>query len=484
MKNFPRFATLALACALGSQSASAKNVIFVLADDLSPRLECYGGDVISPNLDNLASEGALFEHAYAQATICTPSRASIMTGMRPDEAGPRDNNYRRSYFRNYHPDVQTLPQYVQQFGYTSIGLGKTYGPHDPASWSRDDLGEAKGPEQYALPENSEIFIKNSKAGKRGWFNRGPLTEAADVPDNAYPDGRVTDRAIEVIHELKDEPFFLYIGYQRPHRPFTAPKKYFDMYADKELSFPGPGGYPEDAPELALKSHRTASPKPGDKNYERDYDQLLGHYASATYVDALVGKVMDTLKELNLDDDTLVIFSADHGFHVGENGQWDKSALFETTCAVPLIIYMPGDKALPLRIDQPVELLDIYPTVLDFLELPHPPQLEGKSLLPLMTNKGASGKDYAYTEVLRSKGGKNAAMNWDGSIEGRSLRSGDYRLNRWWDAHTGEVLAIELYDYSLPEPEIKNLAGDPAYADVQAQLLAQLNEQWPLPTQSK
>ncbi len=456
-----------------------KNVVFVLADDLSPRLECYGGDVISPNLDKLADEGCLFEHAYAQATICTPSRASIMTGMRPDAIGTRDNNYRKSRFRNYLPDVQTLPQYLQQFGYTSIGLGKSYGPPDPDSWSREDLGEAPGIEQYALPENRATYEKNKQAGKRGWYNMGPHTESAEVPDSAYPDGRVTDRAIELLHALKDEPFFLYIGYQRPHRPFTAPKKYFDLYADQTLAFPGPGGYPEGAPELALKTHYRSAPQPGDKRYARDYNQMLGHYAAASYVDALFGRVMETLRELDLDEETLVIFSADHGFHVGENGQWDKSALFETTCAVPLIIHVPGDKAQPVRITQPVELLDLYPTVLDFLELPYPPQLAGKSLLPLMTGSGKSGKEVAYTEVMRSAGGKNAAMNWDGSIEGRSLRSGDYRLNRWWDAQTGQVLALELYDYSLPQPETKNLADDPAYADIQARLLAQLDAQWPL-----
>ncbi|WP_269525451.1 sulfatase [Coraliomargarita parva] len=457
----------------------SKNVIFVLIDDLSPRLGSYGGPVISPHLDKLADQGVLFQHAYAQATICTPSRASIMTGMRPDAVGTRDNNYRRSRFRNYQPDVQTLPQYLQQFGYTSIGLGKTYGPPDPNSWSRKDLGEASGDEQYALPENQALFQSNIKAGKRGWFNMGPLFEAADVADDAYPDGRVTERAIEIIHELKDQPFFLYVGYQRPHRPFTAPKKYFDLYKDIQLSFPEPSGIPEDAPEVALKTHHTSAPKPGDKRYERDYAQLLGHYAAASYVDSLVGQILDTLVELELEEETLVIFTADHGFHVSENGQWDKSCLFETTCSVPLILRVPGDKAQPLKVSQTVELLDIYPTVLDFLDLPAPPQLAGKSLLPLMSGVQPSEDGYAYTEVLRNDGGKNAAMNWDGSLEGRSIRSGDYRLNRWWDTRTNEVIALELYDYSLDQPEIKNLANVPAYADIQAKLISQLNAKWPL-----
>ena len=477
-----RIASLTLGVALSSQAASAKNVIFVLADDLSPRLECYGGPVVSPNLDQLADEGCLFENANVQATICTPSRASIMTGLRPDQAGPRDNNYKRSRLRNYHPDALTLPQYLQQFGFTSIGLGKTYGPPDPASWSRDDLSEAPGAAQYALPENQAIFNDNHKKGngwKGGWINMGPLTECADVPDSAYPDGRVTDRAIEIMHELKDQPFFLYIGYQRPHRPFSAPKKYFDLYADETLSFPEPEGIPEGAPELALKSHRTAAPKPGDARYEKEYQQMLGHYAAASYVDALVGKLMEALTELDLADETLLIFTADHGFHVGDNGQWDKSTLFEATCEVPLIIRVPGDKAQPLRITQAVELIDLYPTVLDFLELPHPPGLAGKSLMAQMRDPDVQGKDFAYTEVLRSAGGKNAAMNWDGSIEGRSIRSGDYRLNRWWDAHTGEVLGLELYDYTLAKPETKNLADDPKYADIQAKLLAQMNSEWPL-----
>ncbi|WP_309398129.1 sulfatase [Cerasicoccus maritimus] len=482
----PRFSSfLALITCLAAPALLAKNVIFVLVDDLSPRLGCYDGQVVSPNLDELADESCLFQHAYAQATICTPSRASIMTGMRPDVVGSRDNNYRKSRFRNFHPDVQTLPQYLQSFGYTSIGLGKTYGPSDPPSWSRDDLAEAKMVEQYALPENRADFEANSKdKTKRGWINRGAITEAADVPDNAYPDGRVTERAIEIMRELKDQPFFLYIGFQRPHRPFTAPKKYFDLYASDTLAFPEPAGYPKGAPELALKSHRTEALKPGDKRYERDYNQMVGHYAAASYTDALVGQLMDALEELELKDETLVIFSADHGFHIGENGQWDKSTLFETGCAVPLIIHVPGDVKQPLVINQPVELLDIYPTVLDFLGLEYPPQLAGKSLLPLMEGKQPESAGEAYTEVLRSAGGKNAAMNWDGSIEGRSLRSGNYRMTRWWDAHTGEVLGLELYDFSLPEPEKRNLANDPAYAEVQQSLLAKINDQWPLNTPSK
>ncbi|WP_309386471.1 sulfatase [Cerasicoccus frondis] len=480
-----KLSLIAFIACLTAPTLFGKNVIFVLVDDLSPRLGCYGGQVVSPNLDKLAEESCLFQHAYAQATICTPSRASIMTGMRPDEVGSRDNNYRKSRFRNFHPDVKTLPQYLQDFGYTSIGLGKTYGPSDKASWSRDDLGEAGAVDQYALPENKAILEANMKdPSKRGWVNRGPITEAANVPDNAYPDGRVTERAVEILHELKDQPFFLYVGYQRPHRPFTAPQKYFDLYAGDTLSFPEPSGYPKGAPKLALKSHRTAALQPGDKNYERDYGQMIGHYAAASYTDALFGQLMATLDELNLKEETLVIFAADHGFHIGENGQWDKSTLFETACAVPLIIHVPGDKKQPLVIKQPVELLDIYPTVLDFLGLKYPPQLAGKSLLPLMEGKQTETAGEAYTEVLRSAGGKNAAMNWDGSIEGRSLRMGDYRMTRWWDAHTGEVLGLELYDFSLPEPENQNLANDPDYTNVQHNLLSKINEHWPLPATSE
>ncbi|MGE9292153.1 MAG: sulfatase, partial [Puniceicoccales bacterium] len=444
MKQILRTISMGFALAFTTQAASAKNVVFILADDLSARLECYGGPVISPNLDQLADEGSLFEHAYVQATICTPSRASIMTGMRPDAVGTRDNNYRKSRFRNFLPDVQTLPQYLQKFGYTSIGLGKTYGPPDPASWSRRDMDESGGADQYALPENQKIFQDNfdrNNGWKGGWIKMGPLTESADAPDSAYPDGRVTQKAIEIMRELKDEPFFLYVGYQRPHRPFAAPKQFFDLYADETLPFPEPGGIPEGAPSLAVRGNRKAALQPGDPRYDVEYEQMIGHYASASFVDDLVGQIMDAIKELDLQDETLVIFTADHGFHVGDNGRWDKSALFEATCGVPLIIHVPGNKAQPLRIDQAVELIDLYPTVLDFLELPHPPGLAGKSLMPQMLDPNAQGKDVAYTETLRGKGGKNAAMNWDGSIEGRSIRSGDYRLNRWWDAKTGKILAI-------------------------------------------
>lgn len=482
-----RLLTVCFPLCLFSQWLSAKNVVFILADDLSERLTCYGGPVVSPNLDRLAESGTLFENANVQATICTPSRASIMTGMRPDQVGTRDNNYAKSNFRNFQPDTQTLPQYLQQFGYSSIGLGKIYGPPDPASWSREVFEVSDGASQYALEENSAIFSANYakyNGWKGGWRNMGPLTENADVSDSAYPDGMVTDRAVELIYELQGQAFFLYVGFQRPHRPFSAPKQYWDLYANETLPFPEPGGVPLGVPEMAIKGHRKSAPRPGDAKYQSEYEQMIGHYAATSYLDALVGKIIKALEETGLEEETLIVFSADHGFHVGDNGQWDKFTLFDATCSVPMIIRVPGAGNGPSVINETVELIDIYPTVLDFLGLPHPPQLAGKSLLPSLVDASVPAKDYAFTEVVRNQAGKLNAGNWDGTFEGRSIRVGDYRLNRWWNTKTGEIVGLELYDYSIPLPESRNLIDTPEYTKVQASLLSELENQWPLKSSNK
>tara|TARA_R100000027_G_scaffold61554_5_gene53042 strand:+ start:60671 stop:62140 length:1470 start_codon:yes stop_codon:yes gene_type:complete len=459
---------------------SAKNVILIVADDLSPRLGCYDGPAITPHLDLLAEEGTLFQHAYSQATLCMPSRASFLTGLEPGDVGTRDNN-KKSHFRGYHPDLLTLPQYLEEKGFVSVGLGKTFHVSDQSSWTEEILERVPAEEQYAKKENREILKANQAAGKRGWASVGPLVESADVPDEAYPDGKVTERTVEKIAELKGQDFFLMVGFDRPHRPFTAPKQYWDLYDGRDLDSPVPGVIPEEVPDLAVKTKRTKALRPGDARYTRDELQRLGYLASVSYIDAQVGKILEAVRENGIEGETLIIFTADHGFHLGENGQWDKSLLFETSCHVPLIVLDPELPPSETPLAQMVELVDLFPTVLDFLGLPAPHDLAGESLLMYVRDPENAVEGASFSEALRDERGKNNAGNWDGSIEGKSIRRGNYRLNRWYNTQTGQLIAVELYDYSLPIPEERNLSDDPEYQDVRIQLLAELEAKWPMET---
>lgn len=462
-------------------SLSARNVVLIVADDLSPRLQCYGGQAISPNLDRLAHEGILFQHAYSQATLCMPSRASFLTGLRPEQVGTRDNNYKKSHFRNFHPDIQTLPEYLKKRGYQSIALGKTFHVNDPQSWSHQELHNLPPEAQYALEANREMLIANKAAGKKGWASVGPLVECAEVDDSAYPDGMVTDQAVRLITEMKHEAFFIMVGFDRPHRPFTAPKRYWDLYEGMDggkFDLLAPDIIPDGVPAMAVKSWKTDPTQPGDMRYQREARERLGYYASISYIDAQVGRIMDALKAAEVDDETLVIFTADHGFHLGENGQWDKSLVFETGCWVPLIVKDPTARPSMSALPQMVELVDIFPTVMDFLGLDAPHTLAGSSLLEYVNNPTAQLDGVALSEALRDARGKNKANNWDGAIEGRSIRQSDYRLNVWLDTGSGEAVGMELYDYSLPNPETRNLVEDPDYRGIRDQLLSELKAQWP------
>ena len=472
-----------LALLLFASNLVARNVILIVADDLSPRLGCYGGQAISPNLDRLASEGSLFLNAYSQATLCMPSRASFLTGLQPDDTGTRDNNFKKSHFRNFHPDLQTLPQYLKENGYVAVGLGKTFHVSESESWTNEILNRVPPEEQYALEENREILRANKAAGKRGWANVGPLVEGAEVEDNAYPDGMVTDRTVQIIEELREVDFFLMVGFDRPHRPFTSPKKYWDLYDEINIAIPEPRVIPEGVPPMAIKQQTRVAPQPGEKRFEREALQRLGYYAAISYIDAQVGRIVEALRINGIEEETLIIFTADHGFHLGENGQWDKSLLFETACHVPLIVKDPGLSRSRDPLPQMVELVDLVPTVLDFLEISAPHPLAGKSLLSYIKNPDEDWDTAAFSEALRDKQGKNRAGNWDGSIVGKSVRKGTFRLNRWLDTESGEVVGVELYDYSLPTPELRNLAEDPEYRDVRENLLALLNEKWPVVPQS-
>ncbi len=440
------------------------NVLFIAVDDLRVELGCYGDTLAkSPNIDRLAARGIRFTRAYCQQSLCNPSRASILTGLRPDTLGVWDL---LTHFRVRHPDIVTLPQLFKQHGYHTRDIGKIFHNYrqddfkgDPASWSVpatlhygshyvDDKVQVDGD----APPNLATLEK---------------TECRDVPDEAYLDGRVAAEAMKALREVKDRPFFLAVGFWKPHLPFNAPKKYWDLYDRSEVELPPNPERPKDVPEIALQDYKIDS-----KEHLTDDDvrQLRhGHYAAISYLDAQVGKVLDELDRLGLRDKTIVVFWSDHGLHLGEHGLWSKTTCFELDAHVPLIIATPDHRG-GQHTDALVELLDLYPTLADLCGLPAPGGLEGVSLRPVLGDVTASVKSAAFSQHPRPPYCRRA----DPQVMGYSIRTDRYRYNEWLDFKTGRSVARELYDHASDPRETVNLAGRDESAEIIRRLASQLD----------
>jgi len=455
--------------------AERPNVLFIAVDDLRPELGCYGKSYIhSPNIDRLAATGVRFERAYCQQAVCGATRNSLLTGLRPDTTGIYGNT---TSFREVFPDLVALPQHFKQNGYKSIGMGKIYHQNDPLSWS-----EPLQPPKYLawlLPENQEIMERRrEEARKQGLTGtklsrtaRGPAAEMADVPDDAYPEGKLTERALAKLRELKDGPFFLAVGYVRPHLPFNCPKKYWDLYDRKEISLPQPQEPPKGAPALALTNWgemRTYAgiPKRGPVSDEQALELIHGYRACVSYVDAQVGRLLDELDRLNLADNTIVIIWGDHGWKLGDWGMWCKHTNFELDTHVPMIVRAPGAMGNGKSCPALVEYVDIYPSLCELAGLSSPEHLEGKSFTPLLEDPGMAWKPAAMSQYPR---GKNM---------GYSMRTDRYRLTLWVDQATREKTeAIELYDFEKDPRGSVNRAGEPEYKETVERLTAQLKSLW-------
>ncbi|MDR6782176.1 arylsulfatase A-like enzyme [Pedobacter africanus] len=444
------------------------NVLFIAVDDLRPELGCYGNKIVkSPNIDKLAKSGVLFNQAYCQQAVCSPSRTSIMTGRRPDATKVWDL---KTQFRNTIPDVITLPQYFKNNGYHTQSIGKIY--HDPAaaqdalSWSVPEiLAVTKKEGKYVLPEN--LRTKSAKAAS---------TEKADVPDNAYVDGQVAEQATEVLRNIKDKPFFLAVGFRRPHLPFSAPKKYWNMYNPEEIIPPAQKGLPKNIPPYAAHKNEelrgytdigTDRPITDPKTREL----LHAYYAAISYTDAQIGKVLAELDRLNLTKNTIIVLWSDHGFHLGEKGLWAKSTNYEWDTRVPLIISVPGKKH-GVRSDALVELVDLYPTLTELGGLGIPAGLEGTALSPLLDQPNQPWKTAAFSQFPRPWLYKGMP-----ELMGYTMRTKRYRYVEWHDFKTGAVKAKELYDRQHDPDEFKNIADLPSNAGLVKQLGEQLNEGW-------
>ncbi len=445
-------------------TAKRPNVLFLAVDDMRPSLGCYGDKLaISPNIDRLANNGILFNRAYCQSALCNPSRSSLFTGRRPDTTRVWGN---RAHFREALPDVLTLPEYFMHHGYHVENIGKMFHGQtytlDPQSWSvppRYDLATYN--EHYAIPDAGRGKIGASVASPKR-------------PDNAFHDGMVADDALSTLQRIKNRQFFLAVGFRRPHLPFSAPKKYWDLYERKILGQPDNPRHPIDMPSLAIDGLGIASiwndiPEKGGLSSEKIAELRHGYYACVSYIDTQIGRLMRELDNLGLRDNTIVILWGDHGFHLGEHGIWGKQSNFELDTRSPMMLAVPNQKNRGMKTDALVEFVDIYPTLVDLCGLPLPEGLEGVSMSPLLDDHNRPWKKAAFSQYLRTKE-ENEYM-------GYSARTDRYRYTEWKERETGQVAARELYDHEIDPGETVNLANKPKLTDTIARLSSVLNRGW-------
>jgi iduronate 2-sulfatase len=468
------------------------NVLFIAVDDLRTALGCYGdSNAITPNIDRLAGGGRLFKRAYCQQAVCNPSRASLMTGLRPDTIKVWDlkSHFRHelpaqladlpqfsggTHFRNARPEVVTLPEYFKGQGYIARAVGKIYHgspqAQDPQSWSEDaSLNVVWKSADYLLPENQ------APAAERWPGRKMAATEAADVDDKAYGDGKVADAACKLLSEFDDNPFFLALGFRKPHLPFSAPKRYWDLYERDAISAPAkpdkPAGIPDFAWHNSVELRGYADvPDDGPLDVELVRQLRHGYYACVSYMDAQVGKLLDALETQGLRDKTVIVLWGDHGYHLGEKALWCKTTNYELDTRAPLIISAPGMASG--ECGALVEFVDIYPTLLDCCGLPPRDDLEGFSIAPLLHQPDQPWKTAAFSQFPRPW-----SYHGEPEVMGYSMRTDRYRYTEWQDFGCGDVLERELYDHGVNHAEINNLAEEADYAGTVADLSRQLRAGW-------
>ncbi|WP_234567117.1 sulfatase [Rhodohalobacter sp. 614A] len=471
-------ALLSLTTTIHAQSKSApsdkQNVLFIIVDDLNMLVESYGAEGLqTPNIDKLASEGRAFTRAYVQNPLCNPSRASIMTGKRPNEL---DIQRLSKSFREMYPQIETLPQYFKENGYYSAGIGKIYHnwgekfkEGDPESWSET-------PFYHWAAHFHDWYVPGRPYQWHYDLKKGPAVQREDVPDEAYVDGRIANAAVNKLRELQETPFFLAVGFWKPHLPYNAPKKYWDLYDRNHLPSPPRYTAPVDGvPDLAYVNSNEARsytdvPKEGPIPESKKLELRHGYMASISFVDAQIGKVLDELKRLNLDKKTAVVFVSDHGYHAGEHGQFGKWTTFELGTRVPFIIKTPDLKNPGKKSDSIVEMIDIYPTLVDWAGLPMKKDLSGVSLVPVLKNPEADVKPFAVSQTTRPLQGGAAY-----EIIGSSIRDERYRYNIWVRKEDHKIIAEELYDLSTDPFYVENIADKKGVEPIKKRMYNQLME---------
>jgi len=446
------------------------NILFIAVDDLRPELGCYGREYIkSPNIDRIARQGMTFNRAYCQQAVCSPSRSSLLTGTRPDTTKVWDLV---THFRDALPDVVTLPQLFKQGGYFVQGIGKIYHPgfDDPRSWSVP-WQTPKAP-TYALLKTPEVKDEDVPP-KNGKKRKGPAFESADVPDNFFKDGKVADLAAGTLRGLsrKPEPFFFAVGFAKPHLPFVAPKKYWDLYDPAQIKLAPNPFRPKEAPEYALSNSnelRNYEGMPAEGPIPDNLARQLkhGYYAAVSYTDAQIGKVLDELDRLGLRKNTIIVLWGDHGWKLGEHGEWCKHSNVENDANAPLLLSVPGMKNAGKHTNALVEFVDVYPTLSELAGMPLPGHLEGTSFKPLLDDPNRPWKTAAFSQYPR--------QGW----MGYSMRTDRYRFTVWVGRKDhSKVDAIELYDHQTDPQENTNIAKLPANAELVKRLMEQWRQGW-------
>jgi iduronate 2-sulfatase len=428
-------------------AAAPPNVLLIMSDDLNNDLGTYGHPIVrTPNLDRLAARGVRFDRAYTQFPLCSPSRASLLTGLRPDTVRVFDL---KAHFRETVPDVVTLPQAFRRHGYFAARVGKIYhygvprdigtsGLDDPPSW--DAVVNPRGIDTEEEPQVTNLTPKHGLGASLSFY-------ASPAGDEQHTDGKVASETIALLEKNKDRPFFIAAGFYRPHSPFIAPRPYFDLYPPERMPV---ADFREEMRAGVPRAALNMDPPHWGVDEQGQRRAIQAYYASITFMDAQVGRILSALERLGLEGNTIVVFMSDHGFLLGEHGEWMKMSLFEGSARGPLLMAGPGISG---RGGSPrtVEYLDLYPTLTDLAGLPKTPGLQGRSLQPLLRDPGAAWDHPALTQV--QKGSRGA------TFMGYSIRTEQWRYTEWDDGKSGR----ELYDEAADPRELRNLADDPRYA---------------------
>ncbi|WP_082897013.1 sulfatase [Thalassotalea crassostreae] len=435
------------------------NVLFIAVDDLRPLIGAYGNEQIkTPNIDALANQGTLFTNAYSQYPVCGPSRMSLLTGLRPETNGIMNL---KDKIRNVNPDVVTLPQLYRQNGFETAAVGKIFDPRNVSGRKNDD------PQSWSIPYKAPTSFMKGK--------QKLAVESLEGPIEKFVDGNINKHSIKLLKKMaaSDKPFFLGVGYKRPHLPFTAPKQFFDMYDPASFTLESFQTAPANSNAKYILNNNgemrsyKPTPKPGEKikpypkgpfSEAHQRELIHGYYAAVTFVDYLVGNLISELEATGEADNTIIVLWGDHGFHLGDHGMWGKHTTMEQANHVPLIIKVPGQKATIYK--KPVGLMDIYPTLAELNKLPAPYELQGDSLVPAMTGQKESKQPVAISQYKRV------------GAYGYSMRTEKYRYTEWL-SKTKKVVYRDLYDMEKDPGETINVINDEKYKDVVDNLAALL-----------
>ncbi len=455
--------------AKNTKSQQKPNILLIAVDDLRPELSCYGvSHILSPNIDKLAAEGVLFNRAFTQQAVCAPSRNTLMTGLRPDKLGIWDL---ATFFRDKAPDAVSLTQQFMKNGYVAEGMGKIYhtghgNKNDVLSWSSSNFEHPYKAEKRPQLTSGDTTKLNTcypeiDGLKLPWYR-------SQMPEEEHDDYRVASHAIKRINALKDTNFFLAVGFVKPHLPFVAPAKYWDMYDPAKIKVPS-GLRPDGSKDYIFANSGELRkyykmPEKGSLSNEDAKKMIHGYYACTSFIDAQVGRLVNHLKEQGLYENTIIVLWGDHGWKLGEYGEWCKHTNFEVDTRIPLIVRAPG-MTKKAKCEALVETVDVYPTLCELANIETPKSLQGTSFVPFLKNPEKKSADVAFSQYPRTvQEGKTKIP-----VMGYSMRTDIYRYTRWIDRKTQKIMFEEIYEHSAPGLEMDNLALNPGNAELLAQL---------------